>query len=843
MLNPLALLALLSLPLMAPSTGSTDGVYTDGAGEKHPWRVAENHSLVWDGKPFVPVGGLFQVKSWAPGASEADVTDDLAALQRLKASGITDIYLQPLKGGITLIKPTAIQRIVDAAEAEGFTYGLSLADAPRTPLLGYQILPGRYLQDAPGNGGQVRFPIKNLSRALWFVADPGTRQVLDLGTADIVAEGARANVSFKEGRNRLVLYPERLFLAGSELGIPNVWEGFDKYRDDLLMLFSQVKLGKGFRFFSDPLGLTLSLAGEARQIVPSGTAFQTEWALYLSHRYATLDSLEAKWGITERGTVKSFDDAAQLLPLWWAEKGLPQFYHKGKGSLIATQDSASSFWQDLETFKTESLRGYMNQLAIALKRGVAEVPVVYRSRGFSPLFARIEARAGFDGVGIEAYGKGIEPVAYTGAEAYAQLSDAPRRLWLPVLATQESRIPQTTQPGFATKRLLFSMLDALRDTGARGFYVDGARLVEPTRIAYDLSQQPEQLGWLGEYQRQLGVMGIGAAAPPRDKAVFYPRTYKPLQPRPLQDGSWWLPSDREYMLYNFGPAGRAYSLSEPEGPVFYLWNPSGPRQIKLKIPKQANLSNAAPLSWLPRERGVITKDTLTLTIGPEPLRLYNFPSLPLPLEAFPETMARAETLLAGVSKRKFNETSFLGIELQNLKRRYKSEVTTSAYQALTDLQQKVDQMSALLRPYVWIEAEQVAGYTFDMVDDRPGASGARVLVSANRPADAALATAVFPVGINLEGALRLYVAATPGATFRVFLDGQPFGGADAPLPRIMGETFALGTLSWYDCGSVVMPRGIHQIEVRAEGAISLDALLLAPPGIVPSGPLPPPFQP
>jgi hypothetical protein len=142
-----------------------------------------------------------------------------------------------------------------------------------------------------------------------------------------------------------------------------------------------------------------------------------------------------------------------------------------------------------------------------------------------------------------------------------------------------------------------------------------------------------------------------------------------------------------------------------------------------------------------------------------------------------------------------------------------------------------------------MEAEQVAGYTFDMVDDRPGASGARVLVSTNRPADAVPATAVFPVSINLEGALRLYVAATPGATFRVLLDGQPFGGTDAPLPRMIGETFALGTLSWYDCGSVVMPRGIHQVEIRAEGAISLDALLLAPAGIVPNGPLPPPFQP
>ena len=839
MLNPLGLLALLALS--GPAT--TNGIYTDGAGEKHPWRVAANHSLVWEGKPFVPVGGLFQVKSWAPGATDADFSDDQAALQRLKAAGITDIYLQPLKGGITLIKPGALQRIFDAAESEGFTYGLSLVDAPRTPLLGFQILPGRYLQDAPERGGLVRFPIKGLSRALWFLADPGTRQILESGTADVVAEGARASVPRKEGRNRLVLYPERLFLPGSEQGLPNVWEGFDKYRDDLLTLFGQVKLGKGFRFFADPLGLSLSLTGEARQIVPTGPAFQSEWALYLSHRYATIARLEERWGVLDRGSIKDFGDAAQLVPLWWADKGLPQFYRQSSGALVGVQEGRSSYWQDLESFKTESLRSYMNQLAIALKRGVAEVPVVYRSRGFSPLFSQLEARAGFDGVGIEAYGKGIEPLAYTGAETYAQLSDAPRPLWLPVLATQEAKVPQTTQPGFASKRLLFAMLDALRDTGARGFYVDGVRLAEPTRAAYDLSNQPEQLAWLGEYARQLGVLGIAAAAPPRDKAVYYPRTYKPLQPRALQDGSWWLPTDRDYVLYNFGSAGRAYSLSEPEGPVFYLWNSAGPRQIKLKVPKQATLANAPVLTWLPKERGVRTKDTLTLTIGPEPLRLYNFPSLPLPLEAFPETMSRAENLLAAVVKRKFNEAALYTIELRNLKQRYKSDITTQAYQALGDLQSLMDRMSSLLRPYLWIEAESVAGYTFDMVDDRPGASGGKVLISNSRPADSPPAVANFSVSINSENALRLYIAATPGTSFRVLLDGQPFGGSDAPVPHSIGDTFAVGTLVWYDCGAVVMPRGLHQLEVRAEGALALDALLLTPPGIVPNGSQPPPFQP
>lgn len=837
MLN-LALAALVTL--LTP--GSTEGTYTDATGQKHPWQVTTSHALLWDNKPFVPVGGLFQVRSWAPNATEADFSDDVAALKRLQAAGIHDIYLQPLRGGITLVKPTALQRVLNAAEAEGFTYGLSLADGPKTPLIGYQILPGRYLQDAPAGGGLVRFPIKNLGSAVWCLADPGTNQILNSGTADIVAEGARVSVPAQQGRNRLVLFPERLFFPGVETGIPNVWDGFDKYRDDLLALFGQVKLGPGFRFFSDPLTVNLSLSGDARQIVPSGPAFTAEWALYLSHRYATLSSLEEKWGVADRGQLKDFTDAAQLIPLWWADKGLPQYYHRGTSTLVGARDATSTFWQDLESFKTESVRSYMNQLSVALKRGIADVPVLYRSRGYSPLFNSIVAQAGFDGVGIEAYGTTTEPIGSVGAETYAQLVDSPRPLWLPVLAAQEARLPTTSQPGFSSKRWLFSILDALRETGSRGFYIDGVRIVEPSRQAYDLSTLPEQLSWLTEYNQQLTVMGIGTAPAPREKAVFYPRTYTALQPKALQDGSWWLPTDRAYKIYDFGTTGRAYSLSEPEGPIYYVWNPTGTRQIKLKVPKQASLPGAQPIYWLPQELGVRNKDIITLTIGPEPIRLYNFATLPLPQEAFAETYARGEKVLAEMVRRKVNESTLYQVQLRNLKQRYQPEVTTTAYNTFQELQRQVEQMESLVRPYYWVEAENSSGYTFDQVENRPGAGGGRVLASASRSEGTPPSTATFAISINIENAVHLYLSATTNASFRVLLDGQPYGGSDAPLPRMIGVPYALGTLCWYDCGAVMMPRGRHVIEVRAEGPLVLDALLVTPPPYVPSGPLPPPFS-
>ena len=62
----IALLVLLAPPFAVQARG-TSGAYKDSAGVVHPWSINAAHVLVWDDRPFVPVGGRFQAKSWASG--------------------------------------------------------------------------------------------------------------------------------------------------------------------------------------------------------------------------------------------------------------------------------------------------------------------------------------------------------------------------------------------------------------------------------------------------------------------------------------------------------------------------------------------------------------------------------------------------------------------------------------------------------------------------------------------------------------------------------------------------------------------------------------------------------
>jgi hypothetical protein len=805
---------------------------------------------MWDDRPFVPVGGVFQARSWSARATDSDTASDIAALTTLKESGVTDIYVQP-SGGITQVPAARLQALVDALESLDFTYGIALNDGPRTPLIGTQILPSRYRAENVSAGDTVRFPMRNVSAA-HFIAAVNSNDVIDAGDASVVEEGVRVTLGPTPNRLTIIVYPERIFFASDNLGLPNVWEGLETYRDSLLTLFTSVKLGKGFRFFTDPLPPGLDLSGEARQIVPSSAAFQSEWAAFLRKKYGNIGTLETRWRIQEIG-LKDFTEAARLVAMWYGDRGVRAFYDrttKERRRVDGGPDLGDAFWNDLDAFKLQTVRTAMSDLASALKRGIADVPVVYRSRGYSPLFAASGAAnevPDYNGIGIDAYGRGTEAVQMGAADIYAQVADAPRPLWLPVLATQETRLPEAGRTGFSSQQALFGLLDNLREIGARAFYVDGLRVIDAARQAFDLSSQPQQLAWLGEYAKMLQVTGISGAATPNDKAIFYPRqvaSLVPIAPRPLGSGGWLLPTDRatgnQFAFYDFGPAGKAYGLNDNQGTVFYFWQPEGTRTVHLKLPKAALAKGAPPIQWLPVERGQRSKDTLTLTLGPEPIRVFNLSAPLVPVEAKTELLAEARRLVTTIKDRKLGDTTDEDALLTRLIQQSRDDEPEMDIRVVSTLNLQVERLKRRVRPYLWMEAEGDATsaaptHNFDLTDTRAEASGGRVLLVRTRPEGMPPATATYSFQAP-DGVYHLFIAATPGATFTVRVDGLLYGGNDVlTAPRQIGTPYAGQRLVWYDCGATTLSAGRHALEIRADSPLALDAWLLAPPGYTPRG--------
>lgn len=860
-----ALLLLLNdrLPGHAATVLVSQGTFLDAAGAKHPWRINDAQALIWDGSPYLPVGGVFQARSWRSDATEEDWASDLAALRVLKERGVTDLYVQPARAGLTAVPPGRVQRLLDSLDREGFTYGISINDGPREPLIGYVVRPGAFRQAGVAGGALVRFPITNLGSSLYFIARAGTTELVQSGEATRVADGARVVVPQIPGDLIVFLVPEKIYLPDEGLGLPNLWDGFDRYRDALLSLFAQVKLGKGFRFFVDPLPPDLALREESSRLIPSGMRFAAEWSAWLERRYRHVDALHSRWAMPERN-LSSVSAAAHLLPLWSGDKGVGAFYNKAEpGKTFPVDAARSHFWSDLETFKTESVRGYMNTLADVLKREVADVPVVYRWTGYSPLFSQITSQGGFDGLGIEAYGRGSELVTRSAGYAYAQAAQAPKTLWLPVTGTRDTRtttataVPGTTAPvppatepptgpvaaaaGYPSRASLFSDLDWLREIGAKGFFVNGLRVVgapsgaSSGRAGVSLVDTPEQLNWLRDYKTMLAATSGLADDQPRNRVVFYPRSQGPGSLKALAGNRWWLPTDQPAATFDFGPVGRAYALATEQGIVYYLWNPRGPRQIRLRLPKTPK--GVPPPAILVSVPATERKGVLTLTIGPEPVSIRNLPSPPVPMETVPELLKEAESLLALARKQSRPEGTYFLPQIAALRERHKNDDSLVTVEKIQTL---LHALRTALRPYGWLEAEGASQHSFDESRERPGASDGRVLMVGARPAENTPPVATYPLSVKEAGTYDLWVAASPDAPLAFRLNGQPV--ATGGPPQTSGAVYADG-LIWTRIGQVVLSKGGHTLEMQANGPAIVDTLLIIRGPFSPDGPNPPPVIP
>ena len=89
------------------------GTYVDNEGTKHPWYINQGHTLIWDGEPYYPMGGLvhppYVFMDGEPGWEMTRAQFDL-----MEKKGIKDLYFY----GPQL--PKTLNRAMEYLDARGF---------------------------------------------------------------------------------------------------------------------------------------------------------------------------------------------------------------------------------------------------------------------------------------------------------------------------------------------------------------------------------------------------------------------------------------------------------------------------------------------------------------------------------------------------------------------------------------------------------------------------------------------------------------------------------------------------------------------------------------------------
>ena len=790
-----------ALPLAAPMDllkPQASGVYQDAQGTSHAWSVGQAHGLTWDGTPFLPVGANFVPVTWTDLPTDDNWAKDKAALDVLAKNGVRDVLLSAGTLGLTHASPAAVQRVLDYLDAHNFQYGLRIADAPDNALVGYVVKPAVYRSPSPPASGPTRFGhIPGLTRAFYVLVSPHDKEIDESGTAQITgSETAEVNLKTPNSDDVLLLYPERAYAPGTpESRLPDLWQGYDEYRDRVLGFFSHVKLGTGFRFFLDPLTDNLGFAGEVDSVVPASDGYHLDFEAWLGRKYNhNVDDLNRGWGIQDHD-LPDFTVASRCVPLWSGSRGVAAVYDPVKKVSYAVLNQngiGGHLWGDLNQFRTESVRGYMNSIADVLKRGVADVPVLYGWGGSSGLFTNSEARGGFDGLSMDGTAAGVY--------AFAQAEDTPRTTWL--IASGEA----AAAPDLNTD------WDALKDIGARGFFAVSEGAKEARRLgdygaavsfeARDLTSQPRILPY------PAGIAGLGASV------------------RHLPDGVWWLPSYRAGAMFQsgdsftLGPELRGYKLNDPDGtlPRFVVWSPhGGVSQASFPFPKDSpvQITNdaGAPLK-VDKKKG-----EWVVPVGPDPIILSHISQVPLPSDAADAADAEATRLLK-LAKQQGLPTELYEQSLFSIRNSIPTTPQDSAlrYNAFARF---INTISQVLQPFVWIEGESASSYTFDsLVSDSEASGGSYLSLDTDRPPPSSTGdsgsgySAVYQFSVNAAGSYEVWGATSPlpaSSPFTYTIDDGGENTSEDARPE--GDVYA-GKFIWNQLGSVSLARGRHTLTIN-----------------------------
>lgn len=618
------ILALICLLIVAVP-GAFAGTYLDRDGNKHPWVIDEAHTLVWDGSPYLPFGMVFRPRYLSSEQTDENLAADRDDLEAFTLAGVKDVVIRSGKG-VSSIPVEAWQKIIDLLEESGLTYGIELDDSPYTPLVGYVIDPTANRIAGIKTPGVVTKDLPDTKLAFYALCDTKSAAVVDLGQALAAGGTLSVQANVDPGVDHtLLIYPQKVIGQGSQdWSLPDLWSDVDTHRDRLVSFLPKIRFGKGLRFFTDPFGERLGLRGEVDALFPTSPGFRMEYAAWLSRKYRTVDGLKSAWSVLNH-EVASFDEAVALIPMWRQGRGLAAVYDDRTGRKHDVEATRTSIWNDLDEFRGESVRGYMDGIADVLKRMVADVPVVFTANGLEQFFQE-QGTVGYDGLAVPVLG--LPSIQANGGNALSMAEHSSRSMWL------LSRIGGDGT-SFQKKDELSAHINGLRDLGVKGFFMDESAVPKQASGA-------DVLLWLAEYGASAASDKQFAAFRPR--AIYYPYGMPKASARKLSGGAWWLPSLLQGRNMVLGSKLSGYVILMPGGELdLYVWAPGGPTTIHIPT------GNTAIITRPSGERLEIKpkKNRVELPITDEPSLIAGIQAETfLPVEVVEEAVGKLREVIA-----------------------------------------------------------------------------------------------------------------------------------------------------------------------------------------------------
>jgi hypothetical protein len=752
-------------------------------------------------------------------------------LSQLKSLGVGQVVVRLTD----LPTPQQWQAMLDALDRSELEWWLSLANMPRTH--GWVVLPERYrLRGTEQGVYTVEIPAADQTL---LALSPYDQPMLSM-LMPLTLSGGRAALALGNTATSVLLFYPRITDA-----IPDLWEGWDRYRDALCAMLLLRKPAGKFR------GWLIESGWDAQSAAafPDTPQFRAEWLGFLKQRYGEVTELERAWDLS--ASLKRYEQAASLIPLWHSERGLPVLASlEAMDALVPAEQNAPRsdkkswevdprncrFWDDYSDFLAERWRTLLKGLRQTLLH-------------FTPDAEFQVAQPMPDSTDLPVPDPLRDPMLPFGYH----LPATQRSEWRTFLILESARSP-----------LRLVMLDWQGEPVERaGLVQELAREMGVFTIIWrvrDLNTLPqESWQWLRAADRD----------PSSPTFIPFPISLwgvTSVQKLPM---GWWLPSESSNRLqplfWGFEPFAFSRTIEvqqlDKEGKPttaqtieLYLWTAGEEREVRLRRFDQAPLEavklngETVPLS--------VRGDTVRLRVGSVPVRVRGFETLPLCESVVDEWSQRvAELLKRGTSAAQ--DTQVLRFVFDGALSTYRRD----RVQGFPLVRNAWLDIESAFRPYRLIEAERATEQTFGTVRRDLSASGGATLW---------LHTPLKPIGngyyasyalnIRTEGSYNLYLACRLPATpdqpsdtieWQIVRGGEeasPIARGVAPLDAERAVSRYSDRFVWLPLGNATLPAGDYILQLRYVPSAERrafyaewDMLLVAPPGIVPRSVLPPAY--
>lgn len=762
------------------------------------WRVSPSGILDWQDVPFQPVG--------------LAIDGDANAIQQAKTAGVADVLVD------VALASNTVSTTVQELEKGGFRYLLRAGNRPPMAT-GFTVEPQSYRVPSITTPRPFAFSLPGATSAVCILAsrrDSSIAQVERLPvTGGLLSFTTKSGIG--SGEYVLLIYPEQ---ESSDL--PDLWDGLDAYRDQVLQRIQSWPQRTGLRGIVNPLGALPRLPEGNSRVMPNSPVFRMELAAYLERRYRNVESATRAWGIgggfvqqeqipgTEKfRPLTSFADIARLVPLWSGNRGVSRMFDPATNQLLQVDNNRSAAWTDINEVLTSTARNRISRVVAAI-RTAAGVPVLQDWTGWS---IQTEGGAnGLDGLGFRTTGSKPSELLLTSARASSTILRWSRPGWL--VGTDIACPPDAE---LADLRL---MADDLIGVGARGLYFS-ARTEAARKAVAELSQSLAAQTWGRN----------------RVEALFFPENAnEPAVAQRLPGGRWWLPSPASGNRIDLGSNFFAYRLVSGGQNKVALWT-TRPGRVKLMFsnPKDIVVESLDGTDTDPRR----SRNTVEVTIGQLPILISGTEEVPVPEPALQETLAGFEALL------RYNDSLKRDIiEESTMFTEYAKGMERNPGGNFALMRQMYNRMILKVTDITWFEAEGARENTMSDVVQIGGCSADYALVlNARLPLDTGY-TATYSLPIRNGEDMEVWIAARIPADRRkdvVLSVGSQFFTITEPPVSPYGQGFA-----WYRLGktknSPGLVRAVLQVVNPFGAEFAFDTIVLAP-SFKPQGTrIPEPFE-